>query len=67
MPGFDYSPAMSTSGLIWDTETLDGFLASPLTFVPGTKMGYAGVKQTQDRADLIAFFALAVEGSDYCE
>jgi cytochrome c len=52
---FDYSQAMKESGIIWDEETLDAFLADPRGFVPGTKMTYAGVKTPQDRADLIAY------------
>jgi cytochrome c len=39
----------------WDYEHLDHFLLSPKGLVKGTAMGFAGVKKTQDRADLIAY------------
>ena len=31
------------------------YLENPLTFMPGTKMAFAGLKDEQDRKDLIAF------------
>ena len=54
-----YSAALKGSGIVWDAESLDRFLADPLGTVPGTRMGYAGVKDPQERADLIAFLAAA--------
>lgn len=57
--GFAYSNAMkefSQGGAVkWDYEHLDKFLLSPKGLVKGTAMGFAGIKKTQDRADLIAF------------
>jgi len=57
--GFGYSAAMkdfSQGGSVkWDYEHLDKFLTSPKGFVKGTAMGFAGVKKTQERADLIAY------------
>jgi cytochrome c len=56
--GFAYSPAMveySNTHAEWNWENLDHFLASPKAEVPGTKMGYAGVKKPDDRASLIAY------------
>ena len=52
--GFEYSPAMKRSGLVWNDKTLDRFLADPLKTVPGTTMTYAGVQDPGERADLIA-------------
>ena len=54
-----YSAALRNSGIVWDAASLDRFLADPLGTVPGTRMGYAGVKDPQERADLIAFLAAA--------
>jgi len=59
VPGFDYSPAMRSSGIVWDAATLDRFLAAPTTVVPGTSMGYAGIASAQERADLIAYLRAA--------
>lgn len=57
--GFGYSAAMkefSQGGSVkWDYEHLDKFLTSPKGFIKGTAMGFAGVKKTQERADLIAY------------
>ena len=64
VPGFPYSPAMKkagASGLIWNDETLDRFLQSPTKFIPGTRMGYAGVKDYQERADLLAYLRAATK------
>lgn len=55
VPGYDYSPAMKRSKLVWDQNTLDRFLAAPLKRVPGTTMTYAGVADPKERADLIAY------------
>ena len=53
--GFDYSDAMKRSKIIWDEKTLDRFLADPMKAIPGTSMGYAGVADKQERADLVAY------------
>jgi cytochrome c len=55
VPGYDYSPAMKRSKLVWDEKTLDRFLADPLKAVPGTTMTYAGVQDAKERASLIAY------------
>lgn len=57
--GFEYSAAMKRANWVWDRENLDRFLADPLKTVPGTTMGYAGVKDGQERADLIAYIEQA--------
>lgn len=61
VPGFDYSKAMRQSGIVWDDATLDKFLENPRAVVPGTKMTYAGVKDAQERADLIAYLKQATK------
>jgi len=58
---FDYSAAMKNSGIVWSEQTLDSFLADPRGVVPGTKMTYAGIKNAQDRADLIAYLKEATK------
>ena len=55
VPGFSYSPAMRRAGFVWNERTLDRFLRSPVTAVPGTSMGYDGVKDDAERQDLIVF------------
>ena len=57
VPGYDYSPAMKRSKLVWNEQTLNRFLANPPKTVPGTTMTYAGVDDPKERADLIAYLA----------
>ena len=66
LEGFAYSPAMRRSGIVWDAATLDSFLADPLAVVPETTMGYDGVEDPEERADLIAYLATATQGSELC-
>lgn len=63
---YDYSSAMKESGLTWDAKTLDEFLSSPITYVSGTKMGFAGIDSEQDRADLIAYLVQAGNDAEQC-
>lgn len=53
-PGYDYSPALRASGVVWNEATLDRWLSDPEKFIPGQRMGYA-VSGAGDRAELIAF------------
>ncbi|HXJ08025.1 MAG TPA: cytochrome c family protein [Burkholderiales bacterium] len=57
--GFDYSPAMKKSGIVWTARTLNRFLADPARLVPGTTMTYAGIPDPKERADLIAYLEAA--------
>jgi cytochrome c len=59
--GYPYSDAMKRSGIVWNDGSLDRFLAAPLTAVPGTSMGYAGVEDATERGNLIAFLKRANE------
>ena len=55
VPGYSYSPAMKKLGTVWTAAKLDTYLAKPMTFVPGTKMIFAGLPDAKQRADLIAY------------
>lgn len=57
VPDFEYSEAMKASGITWTPKTLDEFLTSPIAYVSGTKMGFAGFDSAGDRADVIAWLA----------
>ncbi len=63
---FEYSPAMRSSGIVWNEQTLDRFLAAPTKVVPGTSMGYAGIDDPRERADLIAWLREASQAGRYC-
>ncbi len=58
MEGFKYSKGMldkKAEGLTWTFENLDHFLFSPKAFVPGTAMGFAGLKKDDERTNVIAY------------
>jgi glucose/arabinose dehydrogenase/cytochrome c2 len=55
-PNFNYSKALSGSGLSWDVPTLDRFLADPAVAVPGTTMPIR-VPNPQDRQNVIAYLS----------
>jgi cytochrome c len=57
VPGFNYSDANKASNLVWTVDVLNKYLADPQKIVPGTKMTYAGLKDDQKRADLIAYLS----------
>lgn len=54
--GFGYSDAAKGKAKgNWDYDNMNEWLASPAHFDPGTAMSYAGIKNTQTRADVIAY------------
>ena len=54
VPGFAYSPALKASGIVWNAQTLDQFIAAPGKRVPGTRM-VIGVSDPARRAALIGY------------
>ncbi|MBB3713613.1 cytochrome c [Limimaricola variabilis] len=56
-PGYSYSGALKAVADVWSPEHLNGFLANPRDYAPGTKMTYNGLKDAEDRANLIAYLA----------
>ncbi len=67
-PGYDaYSKAMRESPWVWDEKTLNVFLENPMKALPGTTMGYAGVKDSAERSDLIAWLKEATQPGVACK
>ncbi len=56
VPGFDYSPALRASGLVWDAALLERWLTDPQALVPGQRMGFR-VGDAAVRADIVAYLA----------
>jgi len=57
-PGFSYSSAMVDFGNkigVWDYNHIYAFIHGPQAYLSGTKMGFVGLKQSQDRINLIAW------------
>jgi nitrite reductase (NO-forming) len=55
--GYNYSPAMKSSDIVWNPQTLDQYLTDPAKVVPGNKMPFPGLKTDHDRADVIAYLS----------
>jgi len=51
--GFGYSGALPEDQA-WTGENLYAFLAAPKKWAKGTSMGFAGLRKSEDRADVIA-------------
>lgn len=67
-PGYDtYSKAMRDSKWVWDEKSLNIFLKDPMQAMPGTAMGYAGVKDDTERSDLIAWLKEATRPGVACK
>jgi cytochrome c len=63
-PVFAYSDAMAehkAEAPTWGYDQLDAFITAPGRYVPGTKMSFAGIRDTQTRINLIAY--LRAQGS----
>ena len=52
---FAYSKAMTASGIIWNEETMDAYIANPRTYIPKNTMAFIGLKKQTDRDNLIAY------------
>ena len=55
VPGFAYSDALKSKGGHWTFEDLDHFIANPKGFAAGTKMAFAGEKNPEKEADILAY------------
>jgi cytochrome c len=53
--GFSFSAAMKAKGGHWTYEELDKFLTDPRGYISGTAMTFAGIKNDQQRADVIDY------------
>ena len=55
IPNYTYSAANKKSGVTWTEANLFTYLEAPRKFIPGTKMTFVGLKDPQQRADVIAY------------
>ena len=61
-----YSSALKQSGIVWDAETLDRFLADPVAMVPTTTMTWGKVADARERRDVLAFLRAGDASLDLC-
>lgn len=52
---FRYSNTLKMFGGVWTEAEIGSFIAGPRTFIRDTKMTFAGLKNAEDRADVIAY------------
>jgi cytochrome c len=57
LSNFQYSEAMKSANKDWNAQNLDQYLSNPRGLVAGTKMIFAGLKNEQDRQNVIAYLA----------
>ncbi|MDA7430236.1 c-type cytochrome [Primorskyibacter aestuariivivens] len=56
--GYRYSKDLAragANGLEWHADTLDIYIENPKNLVSGTRMSFRGMKDPEDRADLLAY------------
>lgn len=56
--GYRYSKSMvraGDDGLVWTAETLDAYIENPRALVSKTRMSFRGLKDAQDRANILAY------------
>ena len=56
-----YSDALKHSGVTWNEQTLNKWLANPAAFVPGNAMGFPGLKSENARQDIISYLKAVSE------
>ena len=62
LPSFErYSDVLKSSDIVWDDKTLDQWITDPQHLIPGNQMTFAGLKNPQQRADLLAFLKGATQ------
>jgi len=52
---FRYSKTMKMMGGVWTPHEISSFIAGPRTFVPDTKMVFAGLKKERDRTNILTY------------
>jgi cytochrome c len=55
MQGFDYSNALKSKTGPWTFAALNEWLHKPSAYAPGTRMGFAGIANDQERANVIDY------------
>jgi len=57
LEGFNYSPALKGSGLVWDRATLDRWVTRPNAVLKGHRMVFIGIPDAERRTALIDYLA----------
>lgn len=57
LEGYSFSDAFTASDITWDEASLDGFLADPQGYIPGSEMLAGAVPDEEQRKAVIAYLA----------
>ncbi|MEP1422203.1 MAG: c-type cytochrome [Erythrobacter sp.] len=55
--GYSYSDALAASDITWDEASLDGFIADPQGYIPGSEMVVGALRDDERRKAVIAYLA----------
>ncbi len=61
--GYNYSPAMKDSKVVWDAAALGAFLEAPQKFIPKNKMAFPGLRSETERRNVTAYLASTGAGA----
>jgi len=61
--GFAYSESLIASGIVWTEDSLNKYLESPATFLPGGTMAFVGIADENDRKAVLTYL-IAKTGGD---
>ena len=59
LPGYDYSRAMRRSGVVWNMASLTRFIANPSRYIPGNRMPFSGLPDSDERRELLSYLRSA--------
>ena len=54
-PDYSYSEVLASSNFVWTPRALDAWLAQPYPFLPGNRMSYPGLPDSDDRKAVIVY------------
>ena len=61
---YGYSPALQSSEMVWDADTLDRFIENPDAVIPGNNMKpYGGISDASIRADIVRYLESESSGT----
>jgi cytochrome c len=56
-PGYNYSDANKNSGITWNKDEFEKYIANPRGVIPGTKMIFPGISNGKERDNLWAYIS----------
>jgi cytochrome c len=60
-PGWQFSDALKASGIVWNRQNMDEYLAKPKEFVPDGTMNFPGLRKPEERQAVIDYMEKATK------